>query len=382
MSQRLSITMISNGMSHHQMPFCEYMEGNEGVDFHFIATKPLSEERASMGYKDLNFSGDYIVRSYECKESMEKAIQLAEKSDFVIYGSAPYSFVKNRLKQKKWTFIYSERIFKKGFMNIITWKHALAYFKRYFFVSHGRLCLLCASAYAASDFRYFRFKENKAYKWGYFPPDTYRDIDSLFAEKKENSIVWVGRMISWKHPELVVALAEKLKGTGIPFRLTMIGDGFMFEAIQKMVRDRKLEHVIKITGALPTEEVRTIMEQSEILLATSDYEEGWGAVVNEGMNSACAVVGSAAMGSVPFLITDGVNGLMFKSGDADELFQKVCHLLENKEKRREIGKNAYHTIKNEWNGQIAGKRLVTLCKELHAGNEACCYEEGICSRAE
>ena len=85
MSQKLTITMISNGMSHHQIPFCEYMAGNEEVDFHFIATKPLSEERANMGYQDLNFSGDYIVRSYESQESFRQAMQLADESDFVFH---------------------------------------------------------------------------------------------------------------------------------------------------------------------------------------------------------------------------------------------------------------------------------------------------------
>ena len=49
------------------------------------------------------------------------------------------------------------------------------------------------------------------------------------------------------------------------------------------------------------------MEKSEIFLFTSDKGEGWGAVLNESMNSACAVVASHAIGSVPFLLKDGEN---------------------------------------------------------------------------
>lgn len=53
--KKMSITMLSNGMSHHQLPFCEYMAKQRDIDFYFIATKPLAEERLKMGYEDLNY---------------------------------------------------------------------------------------------------------------------------------------------------------------------------------------------------------------------------------------------------------------------------------------------------------------------------------------
>ena len=44
------------------------------------------------------------------------------------------------------------------------------------------------------------------------------------------------------------------------------------------------------------------MEQANIFIISSTHEEGWGAVVNEAMNSGCVVIGSHAAGAVPFLI--------------------------------------------------------------------------------
>lgn len=381
MSQKLTITMISNGMSHHQIPFCEYMAGNEEVDFHFIATKPLSEERANMGYQDLNFSGDYIVRSYESEESFRKAMQLADESDFVIYGSAPYSYIKNRLRQKKWTFIYSERIFKKGICDRATLKTVIAYFCRYFCVSHKRLRLLCASAYASPDFRYFRFKQKHTYKWGYFPPDTKKNKDDLFKGKKENSIVWVARMIPLKHPEMAVDLAERLRNNGTPFHLTMVGDGVLFNDIESMIQEKELSQFITMTRSLPTEETRNVMENSEILITTSDYREGWGAIVNEGMNSACVVVGSHIMGAVPFLILGGYNGFIFESQNSEELYEKVCYLIQHPEQKKKMSMQAFQTIKEEWNGENAGRKFVEMCKQFQAGNEDFCYLDGVCSIA-
>jgi hypothetical protein len=80
---RISVTMISNAMSHHQVPFCNAMSEIEDVSFRFVATKPIAQERLNIGYRDLNNEFDYIVRSYESDESYSHAFELAEKSDLL-----------------------------------------------------------------------------------------------------------------------------------------------------------------------------------------------------------------------------------------------------------------------------------------------------------
>ena len=53
------------------------------------------------------------------------------------------------------------------------------------------------------------------------------------------------------------------------------------------------------------------MERADIYLATSDRQEGWGAVINEAMNSGCAVVADHMMGAVPYLISHEENGMIY-----------------------------------------------------------------------
>lgn len=378
---KLSITMLSNAMSHHQLPFCHYMSNREDVEFHFIATKPLSSERSNMGYDDLNHIGEFVICSYENEEQYQIARDLVDKSDFVIWGSAPYSFIRSRIMKKKWTFVYSERIFKNGLKDKKIIKKILYNFACFSLVSHERMGLLCASAYAAKDFKKFGFKKERMYKWGYFPPDTLVPLEELLSIKEENSIVWVGRMLSWKHPELAIELAELLKKNEIPYHLTMIGDGILYEKIKMMIQEKGLSKNVTMTGSLPKDEVRKRMEASEILLATSDYAEGWGAVINEGMNSACAVVASHAMGATPFLIRDGENGQVFISGNNNELYEKISRLLLQDEERVRIQKNAFDTIRNEWNGENAGRKLIHLCNQLKEGDSEFSYSDGVCSLA-
>ena len=97
----ISVVMISNAMSHHQFPFCDAMSKEKGVKFHFIATKPIAKERLDIGFSDLNNSREYIVRPYESEAQKKKAKELAYNSDFVIYGSAPFEYIKDRIKKNK-----------------------------------------------------------------------------------------------------------------------------------------------------------------------------------------------------------------------------------------------------------------------------------------
>ena len=122
------------------------------------------------------------------------------------------------------------------------------------------------------------------------------------------------------------------------------------------------------------------MEGSNIFLFTSDFNEGWGAVLNEAMNSGCAVVASHAIGSVPFLIVHKVNGLIYRNGDLKDISFKVMHLIDNRTEREYLARNAYLSIVELWNGKVAAERLVQLSDGLIQGIDVE-FNEGPCSRA-
>ena len=106
------------------------------------------------------------------------------------------------------------------------------------------------------------------------------------------------------------------------------------------------------------------MNKHDIFLATSDRNEGWGVVLNEAMSCGCAVIASDMIGSVPYLIEDGVNGLIFKSGNIDALEKKVVYFLENQDSMSEMSQNARVTLKQVWSPDNAVNNLLTLIKAL------------------
>ena len=70
---------------------------------------------------------------------------------------------------------------------------------------------------------------------------------------------------------------------------------------------------------------------SHIHLFTSNHLEGWGAVVNEAMNSGCAEVGNSQVGAIPYLIKHKQNGLIYKEGSYEDFLACVLSLFEEKE---------------------------------------------------
>ena len=194
--------------------------------------------------------------------------------------------------------------------------------------------------------------------------------------------MWVGRFIDFKHPEVAIELAKKLKEKDHKFILNMVGVGELEDNIKRIISEYKLENNVRLLGSMTPDEVRKYMEESQIFIFTSDRGEGWGAVLNEAMNSACAVVASHEIGSVPFLIKNNENGLIYEDGNTDDLFNKVEYLLNNMKICAKIGHSAYETMINLWSPEIAARRFVELSKNLLEKKEFNKYNEGPCSKAE
>lgn len=377
----MKIAFYSNYLNHHQLPLCLALDRLTNHQFTFVANSQIPEFREKLGYQDMNHQYPFVLRAYETAEAQMQATALARECDVAIIGSAPQHYVTVRLQQKKLTFKYSERIFKEGLRSafrIRTIGSMLFYHTKYLF---SPLYMLCASAYTKQDYQLYGAYIGKCLKWGYFPEvKTYDDVDLVFREKEPASILWAGRLIDWKHPESVVYVAKELKKNGIPFQMNIIGDGEMRMKIEQQIGKHNLQDCVTMLGAMTPEQVRRHMEKSQVFIFTSDRHEGWGAVLNEAMNSGCAVVASKTIGSVPFLISNGVNGLLFDESNWQQLATCITELLQNDKKRIDLGYKAYQTIMNEWNPDTAAERFLQIA-ECILEKKTVPYTTGPCSKA-
>lgn len=377
----MTITFLTNLVNHHQINVADELFKHYGHDYTYVAFEPLPDWLKKGGYQE--FERSYVLKAYESIKNKETAERLAYESDIVIIGSAPEYLVKKRLKENKITFHYSERWFKHVSYRLLSpryWYYLYNHHTRY---RNKRSYMLCASAFTASDVRKVWAYPNKCFKWGYFTKIEKFDIKKNILDKRgKNRIMWCARFLNWKHPELVVNLAERLKQDNYVFAIDMFGSGVEFDRIKKMIEEKKLTDVINLRGNLPNEEILHEFRSHNIFLFTSDRNEGWGAVLNEAMSNGCTVVASHKIGSVPFLIKDGINGFVFKSENKNSLYDKVTYLLNNAEYCEKMAEEAYNTMVYEWSPSNAAAHLINLF-DVIVNNQLTNYKitEGPCSWA-
>ncbi len=373
----VSICYISTYLNHHNKPIADALYALTKGNFYYIATSNIGEMRKHMGFSQMR--ADYLL-DYTIPENRGNIQKIVDKASVVLIGSSePVRLISQRLKQGKLTFRCSERLFKTRSRYL---KAPLHWFRCFL---TRKASLLCCSAATARDYNLLGFYKNRSYKWGYFTEVKKIDPNVLWDEKirskkdrKEVSILWVARMIYWKHPETAIRAASILKKSGYSFDLNIIGDGPVASQIQKMIYSLDLVDCVHMLGAKSAEDVSRFMEKSEIYLFTSDRQEGWGAVLNESMSCACAVVANSEIGAVPYVIKDGHNGIIYSKGSVESLVQHLKPLLDSESYRRQVGIEAYHHIASNWSPAKAAENLLSLIDALQ-NNLSNPISDGPCS---
>ena len=376
----MKVVFLSNYLTHHQVPFCEAMCALVGEDnFRFISTVPMEQERLNMGWQ-LGNDAAYEIKAYE--QEYSEICTLISNADVVIAGAVSEMWWKRAVQAKGITFLYNERMFKRGYRQILRpgfLKHRLRYAR---YAARRKVYALCASAYLAGDYALLGEFKGRCYQWGYFPDlPAIGNAADLISHKATDSLLWVGRLIDLKHPEYAIEVAKKLQQDGMSFTLHMVGDGPLRPELEQSVAELGLQKQVIFEGSVPYKEVAQKMQNAAILLATSDYNEGWGAVVNEGMHAACAVVASRAMGSVPFLIQNGENGFSFQNGDTNAMYETAKSLLADPSLAARVGIAAHETIATKWNAAVAAERVLKLANNLTTGQDNAPFDTGVCAKA-
>lgn len=379
----MKLVFYSNYLNHHQVLVADELYKHLGDNYVFVATLPRNE-------KELKGGVDYSSRPYcilagESNDTHDRALELARTADVCVFGACSQEYAVERAKQKDCglSFEMGERWLKRGLINVLSptlrrwWMNYMRYY-------HNRpFYKLCSSAFVAKDDEKLGAYRGRHYKWGYFTQvDCDFDVEASSDVSTSNitPLMWCSRFLSLKHPELSILMAQKLKKEGLQFFLDFYGSGEVEQKSRDMASRLGLDDVVSFHGAIPNDQVLKEMRRHKIFLFTSDRFEGWGAVANEAMSQGCALVGSDAIGSVPYLVEHRINGMIFKSGDVDSLTDCVRTLIENRSLLKDIRRNAVATMQTLWSPTVAARNLLKLIDDIKNGR-SCSIKEGPCSKA-
>lgn len=391
----MKLVFYSIILNNHQANLADEFWGLLGDNYRFVELVEPNEENSKGGTDDYA-SRPYLIKAWRSETEWQEAMRLASSAEVCVFsGLQALPFEKERMKRGLLSFDMSERWLKRGWVNLFS----PVIFRMWLSYQMGGwrkkpLYKLCCSAFAAADQYKLGTFNGRCYKWGYFTKVDKFDVEASSDVSTSNitPLMWCSRYLMLKHPELPILMAHTLKMRGYHFVLDMFGSGEYEEQAKQLAGNLGVEDVVKFRGTMPNEQLMREMKEHDIFLFTSDRNEGWGAVANESMANGCVLVASDAIGSVPYLVKDGVNGLMFKSASTktsfghpdqkalDDLTEKVAWLLDNKEKMKEIQRSAFLTMYNTWSPKRAAQNLLQLIDDLQNGRETS-MKEGPCSKA-
>jgi glycosyltransferase involved in cell wall biosynthesis len=173
-------------------------------------------------------------------------------------------------------------------------------------------------------------------------------------------ILGIGRLAPQKRFDLFLEVVAAVKRqTQRPLTAVIVGEGPLRADLEKRAAELGLfPGTVEFPGADPNPVAQ--FQQASLYLLTSAHE-GTPNVVLEAMATGLPVV-ATRVGGVPDLIEHGTGGLLAEPGDIGSLTASVLSLVEQEDRRRELGARARTFVER----RHSASRLRTAMEDIYA----------------
>jgi glycosyltransferase involved in cell wall biosynthesis len=164
-----------------------------------------------------------------------------------------------------------------------------------------------------------------------------RQRDALSLPADARLIAMVARLHAIKGPLPMIRMLPKILSRCGDATLLMVGDGPEREACEALAAELGLGARVRFLGH--RSDVPEILAAADLVVMPS-VSEGLGLAAMEAIAAGRPVV-AYAVGGLPEVIRDGVDGLCVPAGDASAFAAAVADLLADDAKRQRFGASAY-----------------------------------------
>lgn len=170
--------------------------------------------------------------------------------------------------------------------------------------------------------------------------------EKLSLYKDEKIILFVGTLINYKSPDLLIKAMPAIIEKNPDARLVLVGDGPLRGELEHLANDLHVKHATRLVGAVPYGATASYYGAADIFaLPSTGNTESFGIVLLEAAVAGLPIIVSS-LDTFRAFITDGYNGLVAKLGDIDSLAGTINRLLSNPALRQEIGEHARTSVRN------------------------------------
>ena len=226
----------------------------------------------------------------------------------------------------------------------------------------NKACLITAVSRAAAKF-IEHFAEDK--KIAVVPNGV--DIE-LFESVEKNIqpnlsekpiILYIGRLAYRKGLQVLVRAMPFILKEIPNAHLLIAGKGYMDSFIRMLIKSLNLEGNVTMLGFIPDEKLPELYASSRLFVMPSLYCESFGVTLLEAMASGRPVIASN-VGGIPEVVKDGVTGLLFRRGDAEDLADKIIMVLSDRNLAQSLVSNAKELVKERYSWPVIADKMEDL----------------------
>ena len=353
----MKLVCLSDCVSPHQFPLAKELANLLGEEnFRNVYDHPLAQERVQMGWCAQLTEPWEMIRS----EQAEIARQLLLDADVLMCGYRDIFLFEQRAALGKTTIYCAERWFKplwknvrySGWLRLLVPQYFLRVwrfmrimrrsqqFKCYPMGVHARNELLVLT-------RLFGVRDvsQRIVTWGY-------SVEPGKSSCRNNDdetirIMWAGRLIGLKRCKDVIEAMKKVitQSKTKQIVLDIYGDGPLRGRLEQLAKGVA---EIRFMGNVANSKIREEMRTHNVYVLSSDYNEGWGAVVSEALEEGMTVLGTYEAGASATILPETH---LYRAGD----IKRLSKLLANPPPPTGIG---------IWSSKAMAERLVHDFEEV------------------
>lgn len=341
----MRIVFWQNCLSPHQLPYIVHLLEDERVDEVVVcAGEAINRTRKDMGWDTTSYPGleNCDVYLVPTPQTVEHLMQVRTEDSYHLFSgirgfafvfdaflrSLAYPLKRGMITERPNTYAYGRANGKPLWLHRLRWKLQDRKFM-------PKVNCVFAMGTDASDFYRTLHEGWKVFPFGYCTEghQIERKPDGSTIITHPLRVAYVGGLLWWKSVDtlLISTIITQKMSSGNEIELTLIGDGPERAKLEAIVNKNQLNNV-RFLGSQKQSEIPRLLAYHDVLVLPSIYD-GWGAVVNEGLQAGLFTICSDACGAKD-LLHDPRCGAVFRTGDVKQLTKVLSYCRDHVESIR------------------------------------------------
>lgn len=174
----------------------------------------------------------------------------------------------------------------------------------------------------------------------------------------------LARLESYKGHTIILEAVKSLTDDGRRVKLLIAGSGTDDAALRQRVKELGLSDAVRFLGFVT--DTASVLSVLNVQLNASYGTEATSLSLLEGMSLGLPAIVSDYGGN-PYVIEDGVNGLVFKSRDSGALAERIRRLMEAPDTLKQLGSKAVDIYNTNFTGEIFTRSVENIYRKALEG---------------